>query len=74
MARIKTYERSYHIHDDLGNLKRVSETLEFTQTQADEVGGVVEPDGLNAGLAMVLIGKWNTRIMQTGYTYRATIE
>lgn len=70
MARVKTYERSYHTYDANGNKKRVSEVFEFTQTQADEVGAVLEPDGINQGMALILVGKWNTRIIQTGYAYR----
>lgn len=74
MARVKTYERSHHIYDAKGNMKRVSEVFEFTQAQANEVGAVLEPDGINQGMALILVGKWNTRIIQTGYAYRINIK
>ena len=44
----------------------------FTQAQADEVGGVLEPDGLNIVLAQKLCDNWTKRGGRSSvrYSYR----
>lgn len=41
----------------------------FTQVQADEVGGVLEPDGLNIVLAQKLCDMWTRRGQHTSIRY-----
>lgn len=45
----------------------------FTQAQADEVGAVLEPDGINIKSATRLIEMWNKRGARGSVKYRYSI-
>lgn len=53
-----------------------SKDCPFTQAQADEVGGVLEPDGLNINLAVKLCEKWTRRGNHSDirYSYSLRVE
>jgi hypothetical protein len=68
-ARVKSYEATaYYTSTGSSN----TSIHKFTQAQADDVGGVLETDGLNIILAPKLCDKWTRRGNHTSirYSYR----
>jgi hypothetical protein len=69
--RVAKYERT--IHTETGVTK---ELVSFNQAQADEVGGVLEHDGLDIVLAHKLCEKWTRmgRYKYIQYSYRIPLS
>lgn len=67
--RVQEYEATVY-YDSTGSSH--TKTYKFTQAQADEVGSVLEPNGLNIKSAQSLCEKWTCRGNRGSirYTYR----